>query len=217
MSAYQTWDLTAGAGLVQDVLSGLSLDSRRFRQDAMMQYKDVASGVELDTVTVDTRNEQNVTAAFVGVTDVMAQMNESANANMYISKALKKEGKRLAHLNRDTKKGIYKVRQEFMYYAYMTDYYKFLTGVILYTLVVTLLLLMLTAAWRMGKLWDKLYVIMSVILLTIYSVSMVLMFKTAAYRRKYQWNKYYWRPSSEVKGAVMASSLMNPSGDSCGA
>lgn len=202
MSAYQTWDLTQSASRVQDVLGGLPLDPRRFRQEALNQFNDIAAGVEQENATADARNDQEVTSAFITSTDVMAQMNESANANLYISNALSKESWRVAKLNKDAKKGIYKVRQEYTYYAFMIEYYRFMTGIILYTLVVTLLLLMLTAAWRAGRVPQPLFMIVVGVLLVVYCLSMIVMFKNTAYRRKYQWNKYYWRPGTEIKNAV---------------
>jgi hypothetical protein len=197
--SYTNYDLTSAASRIQSILSGLPLNTQNFKSSAVAQYGTSAASASSQGDAARTQAERETTAQYVQMTDVMAQMNEALNANIYIIDGLIKELMRVGKLDDNAKRGIYKVRQEFMLVSYMTEYYKFMTNMVMYTLVVTLILLSLTAAWRMKHINDILYYVVTGILFALYAVSMFVLFKHAAYRRMYQWNKYYWKISGEVK------------------
>lgn len=213
--SYIQYDLTASAGRIQDILSGLPLNSNQFKTSAMSQYGESSATANTEGDALRTQSEREATSQYVSTTDTMAQMNESLNANVYIVMSLISELERVSALDKNAKKHIYKVRQEFMYIAYMTEFYKFMTNVVMYTLVVTLILLCFTSAWRMGNLQDILYYILCCVILSLYAVSMFILFKNAAHRRNYQWNKYYWKTTGDVKRAIQEYSRTVVGGDSC--
>lgn len=201
------WDVTASSARVQDFLGGLSLDPKRFRDDALRQLQDLKATADADAVASESISYADALKQYGSITDIMAMLNEGANANLYISNALKKEGKRMGRLNKNTKKSIYGARWDYQYTAYMTEYYAFMTNVVMFTLVITLLVLLLTAAWRLERVPQVLYIALVGTLLLVYATSMILMFKNAAYRRKYSWNKYYWRPSQQIVSAVNSANM----------
>jgi hypothetical protein len=207
------WDVTASSARVQDFLGGLPLEPSRFAREAVRQLQDLSSGAAADSTSSTTMDYGTAVQNYGSVTDIMAMLNESANANMYITQNMAKEGKRMNRLNSGAKRGIYSARQEYMYVSYMSDYYSFMTSIVMYTLVVTLIVLLMTAAWRLGRVPYVLFVGIVGALLLVYLASMILLFKNAAYRRKYSWNKYYWRPSTQVQAAV--SSAFASGNDSC--
>jgi hypothetical protein len=214
-TAYSNYDLTSAASRIQDILSGLPLNTSSFRSAALSQYASNKNAATAVSDITRAQVEKDVTSEFVSMTDVMAQMNEAVNSNVYLFNAMLKELSRVGKLDDSAKRGIYKVRQEFLYVSYLTEYYKLMINIVIYTTIVTLILLTLTSVWRMGKLPDVLFYIICAVVLSIYAVSMFFIFKHAAHRRNYQWNKFYWKAGGDVRRAQEEASLGSGSGSYC--
>ena len=191
---------------MQDVLSGLPLNSSTFNSSAVSQYGESMAAANSASDASRTQAEKEATSEYVAMTDVMAQMNEAVNANVYIMESLLREAERVLKLDENAKRSIYKIRQDYMYVSYMTEYYTFMTNMVMYTMVITLILLSLTAAWKMGKVPEIIYFILCACIVVVYAVSMFILFKHAAYRRNYQWNKYYWKAGADVRRELNSSS-----------
>jgi hypothetical protein len=214
-SPYSTWDVSTASSNVQNYLGSMPLDAGSFRMASLQQLGTAQSGALRDASMTSSTDERETTSRFVTTTDALAQMNESINANVYITNALQKEAARVDKLNESAKTGIYKVRQDFMYYGYMYEYYRFTTAVMIYTMVVTILLLTLIAIWRLGYIPTIALIIASGVILLVYLMSMIIMFKSASYRRKYTWGKYYWKAGTDLRNAVTTSSLNLDNTSSC--
>ena len=212
-SMYTDWDLSQSAARVQDTLGGLPLDAQSFQAAAVSQLQQATTGAAAVADTAVSQSDQDAVAKYISMTDVMAQMNESANTNMYIAASLDKEIERVRKLDGSAKTGIYKVRQEHQYYSYMESYYNFVTRIMMFTLIVTLIMLCFVAVWRMGHITGGMFWTLTLILLALYAIVMMIAFQNAAYRRKNAWDKYYFKTSKDVRNAVELSKA----GASCSA
>lgn len=208
-SPYVAADVKAFSGNMQEILSGLPLNTSNFKVAALDKLGDAVKWSTTSAGADITQNEIDTSVRYVTMTDTMAQMNEALNANVYITTSLASEFDRVTKLDESAKKDIHKVRQRFMAVSFLNENYKFLTNVAMFTLVVTLILLSLTAAWRMNKVPDVLYYILCGVVIALYTGSMFVMFRHAAARRNYQWNKYYWRADGNVKRAIDDSNASN--------
>lgn len=203
MTSYSAWDVASAASRVQDVLGQLPLDSATFASAANDSYNVLFNDAAAQTEAARAQAARDSTAKFVITTDVLAQLNESINANTYLSGAIKNELSRVSQLDKSAKNGIYRTRQEFMLNAYMSEYYKFVTGIMLFTLIVTVVLLSLTALWRMKRIADSIYYALVGIILAIYATSLVITFRRNGQRRNYMWSKYYWQTPNDIRSAAL--------------
>lgn len=135
-------------------------------------------------------------------TDLLAQMNESWNANRYIYKAAENERGRLAHLDKMAKRDIQSAQQSYMMAQYGIRYHGFAVGVLMFTTFVTMLVLMPVALWRAGSLSSTGMFLIDGVLLLIYACVMILLFRDVAVRRSTNWDQYYWRASKTTSSGV---------------
>lgn len=205
--SYLSWDVSTSARVVQDLLASFPRDSTKFRDaiktDAQDQRKEITDTTSATTVA---RMDDAVTE-HDAATDAMAMMNESANTNLYIQSALAREGARILKLDDDAKKSIYKVRQEYMYAQYMVESYRFMTRVLMFTMIATLILLTMVAAWLQGRLPDVLFYILTAVALFVYAAGMIVVFQDAGRKRSLAWDKYNWRPSDSMRAAITADDI----------
>jgi hypothetical protein len=137
---------------------------------------------------------------FRDATDMLAQLNESYNANRYIVESTNAEHERIKRVDSLTKNDIYKMRQGVAYTTYMEQYYKFVTGLLTLTMFVTLLLLIPASMWRKNELGTAYMVVIDGIVLFLYIIILFFIVLSMARRRKTAgWDKYYWKISSSMK------------------
>jgi hypothetical protein len=204
--AYTQWDLTRSASRVQDVLGSLPLDAQQFQLASVARMHQSSAGADAVAETVVSQTDQEVTSKYITMTDVMAQMNESTNTNLYLADSLETEIGRVQKLDGRAKNGIYKVRQQHQYYNYMESYYVFVTRIMIFTLIVSLLILTCVALWRMGRITPGMFWTIVLVILALYAIIMTISFQNAAFRRKNAWDKYYFKTSDEVRNAAAQSS-----------
>jgi hypothetical protein len=136
---------------------------------------------------------------FRDATDMLAQLNESWNANRYIMDSVNIEHDRIKRVDTQTKNDIYKMRQGTAYNTYMEEYYKYVSGILTLTMFVTLLLLIPAAMWRNNDMTTAWVVIIDGIVMVLYVIILLFIVITMARRRKTNWNKYYWKISSTLR------------------
>ena len=141
-------------------------------------------------------------------TDLLAQMNEAWNANRYIYNAVSAEEKRVALLDKQAKRDLQGMQQSYMMTHYGIRYHSFASGILMFTMFVTLLVLVPVSLWRVGTLSSATMLWIDGVLLFIYACIMILLFRDVALRRSTNWDQYYWRASK-------ATSAGSGSGDSC--
>jgi hypothetical protein len=152
-------------------------------------------------------------AAFQKNTDLLAQMNESWNANRYILNSLNKETKRVSSLDTQAKRDIYKLRQDELHMSYATSYYEFGTISIIITTYFTLLALIPISLWRAGRLPVVLVMVVVGILALLFTIVMLYRFLIAGGRRKGAWRKFYWKAGSAVSAGSSNQGNCNVDGN----
>jgi hypothetical protein len=133
-----------------------------------------------------------VGAAYRNSTDMLAQTAQGLLATDYINRALEGEQARLADLDRKAKTGIHAVRQEYLYTAYMTNYYDFLAGIAVFTVFAALVLIALAAAWMLLWLSRTAFACCVAAVCVAYGIAVLVAFKRQDRRRRYEWGKDYW-------------------------
>ncbi len=202
---YTDWDLTRSAARVQDVLGSLPLDAQQFQLASVANMRQSSAGADAIAETVVSQKDQDMISKYITMTDVMAQMNESTNTNTYIADSLETELGRVQKLDGRAKTGIHKVRQQHQYYNYMEAYYNFVTSIMIFTVIVTLIMLSCVALWRMGRITPGMFWMIVLVLLALYAIIMMISFQNAAYRRKNAWDKYYFKTSTDIRNTVASS------------
>lgn len=140
-------------------------------------------------------------ADFALVTDLMAQLNESVNSNMYMNTVLSRETDKLGAMNSGAKTDIYKTQQRYLYTSYRIQYTKFLINFIIFTHIVTLLLMMLSGGWQSGTLPPWMFAIACTIILSLYIVITLVLFRITSLRRRDRWRQFYWKAGDSVVSA----------------
>ena len=136
------------------------------------------------------------------ITHMLAQMNESYNANRYIVGALGSERRRMDALDGQAKLDLYRLHKYQLDVLYKTRLYRFWTGVAEFTLLVTLLLIAPIALWRGGRLSSRGLAVTEAVGVVLYALVMVALFQRLAMRRTTNWQHMYWRPNEVVRSAT---------------
>jgi hypothetical protein len=130
--------------------------------------------------------------------DMVATLNESANANDYINAMLITEKSRVDALADTVKREQYKLRAKTMSNDYLSGYYRTATWVVVLTLVVTLVLLLPAALWRAGQMSMKWFAAVVLVVLLLYLAAIVLVSAKTAMRRYDAWNQYNWKVTGDM-------------------
>lgn len=131
-------------------------------------------------------------SSYKTVTRMMAQLNESMNANKYILSALRRELGRVRGMNQEAQKEVYKAQQRHLLVTYKLHYTAFVTGVIVFSMVGAALLAMCAGGWIQGV--YSLYVmgVLGAVVVFLFSVTIAFVMSNNARRRKFHWNQFYW-------------------------
>ena len=211
LPSYNDYDQAQLGYRTQDLMRTLGADTV---DDAKTKFRDLDKTVDYMQLSAMTSNNMNRKAVydanFQKNTDLLAQLNESWNANRYISKSLTTEQRRISSLDSQARKDIYRLRQESMYLDYMSRYYTFVTNVMIFTLYVTLLALLPAAMLHSGRL--SMYSVATIegILLAFYLVILFVLYRRRAQRRTTDWTRYYWEA-----GKVVTDSGNSSTPDNC--
>ena len=125
-------------------------------------------------------------------TDLLAQMNESWNTNRYILNSVSREKARMTQLDTQAKRDVYLVRQVQQSANYQIGHNSFLTYIVMFTLVVTLLILIQVSLWREGVMSSTAMVSVNSVLVVIYAVGLIVAFRNVGSRRQTHWDHYYF-------------------------
>lgn len=136
-----------------------------------------------------------------------AQMLQDAS---YIRNTIENESSRITSLNSDSRKNVYKVRQMTLLEAYRSQYYKFIMNVIIFSLFITVLCLIIAAAFKsdiIKHLW--LVVLIIGVIVIVYTLGMLYAFHSLKKRARYDWNQLYFSPTKVVQEAQSSSTGSN--------
>jgi len=132
-------------------------------------------------------------------TDTLGQMNESYNANKYIKDTLDGELFRVRFLHQEAKREVYKAQQRHMSTHHRAHHNHFLTRVFVYSLLATMLLAILLAAWIQNRIAFVTFIGLVVVALLVYAVLVAILFNSNTRRRQVHWKQYYWRAPPAVE------------------
>ena len=157
--------------------------------------------------TVSTLQQQ----ALYNKVNLVATLNESANANDYINRVLTTEGARVAALQDTVKREQYMLRSKMLMDNYLGGYYRTATWVVLLTIVVTIVLMTPAALWRAGGMSMMWFSVIVLVVLLLYLIAIVLVSAKAAMRRYDGWDQFNWPltpdMAKQIKDASAASTL----------
>ena len=144
--------------------------------------------------TVSTLQQQ----ALYNKVNLVATLNESANANDYINKVLTTEAARVDSLQDTVKREQYKLKTKMMMNDYLNGYYRTATWVAMLTIVVTIVLLTPAALWRAGKMSMMWFSSIVLVVLLMYLAAVVLVSRKTAMRRYDGWRTFNWPVSGDM-------------------
>lgn len=134
-------------------------------------------------------------------TDLLAQFNESWNANRSLNIGLNNEKKRLEKHTKTAMVDIYKMRQEALQFEFDKYFYECMVRVISFSIFMLSIILTVSALQLLAKfgLWVSIPLIVTALL--VYIVGMVIMIRRLADRRIMDWQRFYWKkkPSDSVQ------------------
>ena len=146
------------------------------------QAPTMSSAVYTTQVTLDTRD----------VADVSAVARSGLEAQRFMADSMAGEQSRLQKLDGKAKTGIHAVRQEYLYMAYMTHYYQFVSNIMIFTLLVTMLGFVFAGLWLSRRIGRRVMIVALGVMLFLYVLGIIVAFRNNEKRRKYEWSKRYW-------------------------
>jgi hypothetical protein len=133
-------------------------------------------------------------------------MNESWNANRYITKGVRSDASRINRLEGMARKDVYAMRQRELAAEYMTRYYRTMTHITMLTIFVTMLMLFPAAMWRAQKLGLRAVVIIDGVILLLFLVILVSILMWLANMRTDVWGQRRWQLSNDQLNSIQSSS-----------
>lgn len=131
-----------------------------------------------------------------------ATLQESANANAYISQLLQTQANAMQSQTHNVRNQQYKLRAELMQYQYLERYYRTATSVIIVTMIVTLVMLVPAALWRIGRMSILTFSVIVLVIVIAYLCLMVYISSVTAKRRHDSWHQINWPVNGIVSEAV---------------
>jgi hypothetical protein len=125
-------------------------------------------------------------------TDLVAQLNESWNANRHINNTLNNEIKRLDGHNKVAKVDVYKMRQAELQLEYSRSAYYKKTGIVIATIILLTTVTLAVALMGMGRLSRPITIVVCTIFVLAYILYIVSTVRDLSRRRDMDWRRYYW-------------------------
>jgi cation transport ATPase len=144
-----------------------------------------------------TRQAQGINASTTNLmyhrnTDLIAQLNESWNANRHINNTLNNEIKRLDNHNKVAKVDIYKMRQSEMQLEYSHSSYQKKTRIAIATIIMVCTVTLVVALMGMGRISRPITIILCTVILLAYVLYVISMVRDLGRRRDMDWRRFYW-------------------------
>ncbi len=159
---------------------------------------DPSLGTADDTTDYGAQAWTNANTEYHQNTDLLAQMNESHNANRYIVERAKVEKARLEKLSSVARRDIYILQQRELEATFIAQRERERTGLIIITLYTSLLALLLLAMARTQRLPAQVAMWGAVGLGVLYVLALILWFVMTSQRRRDVWGKQRWALSPQL-------------------
>jgi hypothetical protein len=142
---------------------------------------------------------------FAANTHLLAQLNESYNANRYIANTLTAEKQRVSKLDKASRTDVHRMRMSHLDTAYLDGYYQFMTRAAIFSTFMVVLTLLPVSLWASGSLSTMLMAPIVTLLLVVYATALALIYRNKIHRRNNDWNHRYWKISDEVRRSLESS------------
>lgn len=147
--------------------------------------------------TASTVNLQN--AAIYKNTNLVASLNDSLNANDYIKRLVGSERQRLYGVDNTVRNEQLKLRGKLMAYTYLLNYYTTGTNIVILTLFISMVLLLLAALWKCGKIPVAPFVMLVAVFLVVYAMVVIWATTYVAQRSPSSWDRRMWTVKNQKK------------------
>lgn len=199
-TSYTALDLKSTAGSLTNMLDRLGMSGASTETQITQSLSQLMDADKQNTDTLmNIRNMNNAAVRddqFQRNTNLLAQMNESYNANSYLLQSLATEDKRLSSLDDRARRDLYRLKQEDLNFVYMAQFYRFMSSMTMLTLYILVLMLLPVALWQMKRIPYAFLWIIDGVLVLIYLA--IIMFNRISMRRTTDWSAYYWKLGDTV-------------------
>ena len=151
---------------------------------------------EVKTAAEAADSEYREVAAMLGT------LNESSNANTYISGNVQQELARVARLDQQAHNEVAKTQQRHLMLDHGIHSTRFLTDIIIFTMFVTGLVFFPIGGYVQGVLAQAVFWFLVVLVLGGYAIAMTVMFMAISRRRQTHWKQRYEPGSARLKKQV---------------
>ena len=182
------------AGLTQNAISQ-TLAEKQARENARALTR-VQQRLENSKQMVNQVYQQN--------TDLLAQMNESWNANRHIARTLQKEHGRISELDKRAQVDVHRMRHHHLNNNYLRGYYSFVIKTLMTSVYATLLVMFTLALWMAGVIPTSMFILIGILILVAFFVIVIVMYRYIVYKRRTDWNHHYWKLDENMKKALEA-------------
>lgn len=133
-----------------------------------------------------------------GEVNALATLQESTNANQYISKVLDGQQSAIQSQTNNVRQQQFKLRDELMHAQYLQRYYNTATNVLIVTMIVVLVLLIPAALWRVGRMTILTFSSIVLVVLIAYLCGMVYVSSLTARRHPDAWYQIDWSMTKSI-------------------
>jgi hypothetical protein len=136
-------------------------------------------------------------AQYLDETENIILLNDLANVNKFANLTVDKETQRLANLRMKSSSDLVKMRSKFLAKQYDINYNKFLTNIIITTLVFVIVACIAFYTFEKQKIDSYVFWWIIGVVISLYVIVIILLIKNKQTRRKDDWNKYYFFKSTD--------------------
>ena len=146
-------------------------------------------------------------AEYTKDTNLLAQTNESWNANNLLVSSIRADAARLSKQDQLAKRNIYMLRQTDLHAEYMRHSYTAVARLIMLGTIVTMGLLIPVALWRAGRLSLRGLLVLDGLLLGLALVVLIAAMAWMAHMRRDVWGKRRWQLNQQLTTDARARSM----------
>ena len=158
-----------------------------------------ASTQQATADVINSIDEETGTNKLQGEVNALATLQESTNANLYISKMLGTQQTAIQSQTNNVRQQQFKLRDDLMHAQYLQRYYQTATSVLIITMVVVLVLLIPAALWRIGRMTIVTFSSIALVVLIAYLCGMVYVSSLTARRHPDAWNQIDWSTNKNMQ------------------
>lgn len=188
-------DLLLARSKLNHLLTGVQEDPTKMTQRLRTTVSNSAVDNE-NALRVHHRADMaDMNDAFRYVTQLKGQINEAYNANSYMLETMNKELRRVTRLAEEARKEVYVTQARHIETDFRVNYRWLVTWTMVFTFIVTQVVLILTGLWKQETLSLYVFVVLVAVVLVVYFVVLGVLEGNTSKRRRGRWHQYYWTNS----------------------